>query len=64
MVQVEKQYPPKTLLADCRTPVLRDSTTQGLVDLALEQAGAIRDCNSDKEALRAWAGENVNLDKR
>jgi len=40
-------------------PSLRDTTTQGLVDLALEQAGALRDCNSDKVALRAWMDSGI-----
>ena len=55
--RVEKLLPPSQLLADCRTPALRDSTTQGLVDLAIDQAGALRDCTADKAALRSWAQE-------
>lgn len=55
---VERALPPAHLLEDCKGPVpIRPKTNGELTEHLGEWRAALRNCNTDKAALRAWAEE-------
>ena len=49
--------PPAELMADCVEPRPRLVTNEDLTNGYLDMRQALRVCNADKKALRAWAEE-------
>lgn len=54
----EAVYPPAHLLNDCPEPVMQGDTNGALARHILDLRSALRSCNGDKQALRAWRGED------
>lgn len=55
---VERELPPAHLLQDCPEPVtIRPVVNSDLLLVLNDWRNALRSCNTDKAALRAWAEE-------
>lgn len=55
---VERELPPAHLLQDCPAPAaIRPETNADIIRHLHDWRTALRACNTDKEALRAWAEE-------
>ena len=54
-VVTEKRYPPPAWLMDCDAPPLEGATFRDNLIFTLKLKSAVRQCNNDKAALRAWA---------
>lgn len=53
--QIERQYPPKTLLIDTVIPSFNGGDYGDFVQFAADLRTAIEQCNADKQAIRKWS---------
>lgn len=54
-VEVQKQYPPRTLLTETPEPVLAGNTWADLANWAADLVAALRSANADKASILEWA---------